>query len=287
MNKIYLHNYNFSCEVSFESAELCDSVKNSEFWKIYTPDLYMVSEIERRDFLLSIGSSFLEVSFANNALEIPSKNISPEDVITIVDYIYEAQRNANGIYTLNSSVCTYQGSKGVILFGGSTAMGKTTLVRHMSGQDNFSMYSDDKVLLDLNGLKIINGSKYIHLNKTSLITEFSEARDYVELNDVENTGDVKISLFVYGYLTQDFSEHEIWSKEKFAWHMYEAVTKRIRGVTRRIANGLLALPSIDTQELSKKRINDVYKLCDNVQCLFIKDSPENVTNIIKDKLLNI
>ena len=287
MNKIYLNIYNFSCEISFDSVDLFNFVKNSEFWKIYAPDLYMVPEVERTDFLLSISTNFLEINFTNNVLEIPSENISPEDVITIVDYIYEAKRNTNGIYTLNSSVCIYQDSNGVILFGGSTAMGKTTLVRHMSSQDDFSMYSDDKVLLDLNGLKIINGSKYIHLNKTSLITEFNEAQDYVELKDVENTGDVKISLFVYGYLTQGFSEHEIWPKEKFAWHIYEAVTKRIRGVTRRIGNGLLALPSIDTYELSKKRINDINKLCDSVQCLFIKDSPENVTNIIKDKLLNI
>ncbi len=286
MNKIYLNNYNFSCEINFDNVEIFNSVKNSEFWKIYSPDISMTSEIKKRDFIISISSMFSELIFIDNVLEIPSGNISSEDIITVVDYIYEAQRNANGIYTLNSSVCVYQDSKGVILFGGSTGMGKTTLVRDMSGQYDFSMYSDDKVLLDLNNLEIINGSKYIHLNKTSLINEFGEAKDHVALEETGDIKDIKISLFVYGYLTDGFSEHEVWSKEKFMWHMYEAMTKRIRGVTRRINGGLLALPSLDTQALSAKRINDLSKLCDNVECLFIKDAPEGVAHIIKDKLLN-
>lgn len=286
MNKIYLNNYNFLCEVLFESAELFNLVRNSEFWKVYSPDLHMTTEILKPDFQIFVDSKFIEVSIFNNVLQIPSENILPEDVITIVDYVYEAQRNANGIYTLNSSVCVYQDLEGIIFFGGSTAMGKTTLVRYMSSEDNFSMYSDDKVLIDLNNLKIINGSKYIHLNKTSLITEFNETKDHVVLKDDKNNNNIKISLFVYGYLTPSFSEHEIWSKEKFVWHIYEAVTKRIRGVTRRINNGLLALPSLDTQALSRKRIIDIHNLCDNVQCLFIKGSSENITSVVKDKLLH-
>ncbi|MES3005445.1 MAG: hypothetical protein V4664_00700 [Patescibacteria group bacterium] len=272
----------YFCEIKTDDNIFFQSVKNSGFWKVYATDVEVVLNCVHPDVLIEISLSIKDFSFTESVVFLPLKRLTIEDVITVVDYIYERHRNSKGIYTVNSSsVVSTVNKKSVIFFGGSTGMGKTTLARFFSNTEHFSMYSDDKTLIDIPNLKLSDGSNYIHINKKSLEKEFgTKNSNYIEFNNEKSDSDkdFNIALFVYGYCldSENFKEVEIWDSKKFEWHLYESVTKRIRGTTRRIINGTIALPSLDTDILSEKRIRDVKYLCSKIPCIYIKENPKGV-----------
>ncbi|NCS98885.1 hypothetical protein GW764_01725 [Candidatus Parcubacteria bacterium] len=288
MNRIFLNNYNYICEILIEDNTFFDEVKESEFWKVYCPDI-SISDSDSKlesDIQVLVGDKFSEMFFdIRSKIEIPIIELSVEDLITVIDYIYEPQRNINGVYTINSSSVVNKDNQGVIFFGGATGMGKTSLARYFDSKKYFNIFSDDKTLLNLRKLKILNGSSYLYVNKSNLKKEFkSNINSHKKFNN--NTEiQADLALFVYGYLQKSFKEKEVWPDDKFCWHLYESLTKRIRGVSRRIIGGKIPLPSIDSKYLSEQRIKDINYLCSNTKCLFIKSSYryayKNINKIIK------
>lgn len=288
MNKISLNISEYFCEVIIDDQVFFDSFVGSQFWKVYCPDIVVGTSIETYDVRIEISSLFTSFEYGPSTFKIPLLNLSVEDLITVVDFAFEPYRNSIGIYTLNSS-SVISGDKAVIFFGGATGMGKTSLARYLSLKPDFNMYSDDKTILNLSSLKVVDGSNFIHKNKTSLQTEFNATdSDHVEF-DSETQKNINISLFVYGYTgeKEGFKESEIWDGAKLEWHLYEALTKRIRGVTRRICGGTISLPSLDTATLAEKRIKDLKKVSEEIKCLFIKGEPEFVYNQVLSNINKI
>lgn len=289
MNNLFLNIEGFFCQLTIEDSVFFESVKKSNFWKVYAPDVAMSEPSGHPNIIVEINSSVKTISFSKSMVRIPSQNLSAEDVITVVDYLFEAHRNTKGVYTINSSAVISEASKAIIFFGGATGMGKTSLARFFSETKHFSMYSDDKTVIDIQHLKVVNGSKYIHLNKASIKKGFDlSGMEYAEFKVKKVEKSERIALFVYGYsIDTSFSEEEVWDPKKFEWHLYDALTKRIRGTSRRIANGNIALPSLDTDFLSEKRIKDVQYLCSEIKCLFIKANPQKILEVVLRDVNNI
>lgn len=291
MNNLSLNVAGFFCQLIIDDSAFFEAVKKSKFWKVYAPDVVISEPSEHPNMIVEINPSIKTINFSKSIVKIPhTKNVTAEDIITTIDYIFEAHRNSKGIYTINSSTVVSTDSKAIIFFGGATGMGKTGLARFFSEEKHFSMYSDDKTLIDIPNLKVINGSNYIHLNKLNLKKEFElNDAEHIEFKRMSKKHSLQIALFVYGYSLDaaSFSEEEVWDPKKFEWHLYEALTKRIRGTTRRIAGGSISLPSLDTKVLSEKRIKDVQYLCSEIHCLFIKAAPQKIFEVVSREVNNI
>lgn len=285
MNSIFINEYNYVCELIISDDKFFNRLKVSDFWEVYCPDIsFSTKKIDLKPNLkIFVGNDFSKLHFdIKDRVEVPLKKLSISDIITIVDYIYEPQRNMQGIYTLNSSSVFNKDSKGVIFFGGATGMGKTSLARYLDSKQDFAIFSDDKTLLNIHTLQVIGGPNYLYINKSNLSKEFDLDENTQLRFNREDKNNIKLSLFVYGYIQKGFKERSIWSKDKFFWHIYESLTKRVRGVSRRIADGRIALPSIDTTDLSDKRIKDIDHLCSNLDCVFIKGNKKYIYKYIKD-----
>jgi len=78
---------------------------------------------------------------------------------------------------------------------------------------------------------------------------------------------------------------ERWSSEKFEWHLYEELTRKIRATSRRLFKNSLPVPSLDTSIISQKRSSRVKEFVKFISCYYMSGTEEQISKGIF-KLIN-
>ena len=74
----------------------------------------------------------------------PEHQVSVRDLISVIDYCLDYERQKNGLYIVHGSACAKDG-KGVLFFGPVNGLGKTSLVLSLSTKKGFEFIGDEKI----------------------------------------------------------------------------------------------------------------------------------------------
>ncbi len=250
----------------------------SDFVKKYIPDVD-IQKIENNidsGFVLNVtNTNTLLFTFENTQATLNGlykSDYSLEDLITIIDYYLEYRRQLENIYSVSGSAVS-KDNKGVLILGSTSGLGKTTLALNMCYSQKFKFIGDEKILLKSDS--IIGGIKSIQFNKTWLNDSVPKDFDNKLIMESEN---VKINLIIQPSISKVGSGLEIekWDSLKTNFHLYEELTRKIRGISRRISNYTYPLPSIDNEAIAMARSEFSRLISESVEAYSIKGNIEEV-----------
>ncbi len=257
-------------QVSSTSAEWIHALASSPFLKSYVPNCRILRTSAKRASNLSIASG--APSFHLSHLKATYMNTSYEDrdIVSIVELLLEYKRQEMGIYCLHSSSAIL-GGKNIIFWGGASGMGKTRLSIALSEKYAAEMFSDEKTLLNLKKNTARGGVSAIYLAKPYLKNKFENV-DFHQF--IRSKSVVPVDFFVYPNVENNSrSLHvERWDTEKFNWHLYEELSRKIRGTSRRVLRNTLPVLSIDSLSIAKRRSEEVNAYTKKVPCYYMRGS---------------
>ncbi len=265
--------------IDFDVAEM---VRKSEFLTRYVPNAEVNgSESHAGDCpRLSVerGDRVFKMSYPTCVYH--NDTIDEKDVVSVLEMLLERDRQEQGVYCLHSSAAEVDG-KGIIFWGGTSGMGKTTLALSFDGIEGSSVYSDEKTLINAKTLEMMGGVNTAYITKG----EISEKHGLGYLN-LDRPDDSRIPL---RFLIQpqvipgaDLLVEEM-SAEKTEWHMYEELTRKIRGTSRRLFGNTWPVQSIDTDGVAKKRSSDSARISRSVRSYFMRGDAD----AIRDEILKM
>jgi hypothetical protein len=243
--------------------------------------------VDRYDLSLSFEDREVFFNFASYPnIAIGCNQFSTKDIISVIELALERARQDQGIYCIHSSSVIYKG-KAVLFWGGATGMGKTRMAR-LFMEKGASFYSDEKTLFSPIELEVVGGIGFQYLAKTywkknsSILTDPEES--YIKIDVEERKKNFPIALFVYGFGIDgaEFSM-ELWESAEFEWHLYEELGRKIRAISRRVLEGKMSVPSIDSQENADRRVKNVSTFTKKIKCYSIQGCPEKVI----EKVVNL
>lgn len=289
-NKVsYFFSGNTVVKVIFETPVLAQLFLDNDFIYKYIPAAKVSATSDKYDSELTFKDEDTSFQFDTYPqVIIGAKQLSVRDVISLIELVLERSRQEKGIYCIHSASVIYH-DKAIIFWGGATGMGKTRLTKTFI-DFGASFYSDEKTLIDLNTFSVVGNIPFQYLEKSywkNIEPNNGQSEyPYKKINVDRNKPSYPISLFVYGYgINGAELSSEKWEPEKFKWHMYEELSRKIRAISRKVVNGSVSVPSIDDTNNGNQRIRKIDSLTNAVSCYSIQGDPEavinNILNIIK------
>lgn len=270
------------------SLSLFKSLISFDFFRKYIPDSQLIELNEdEKDVGLTVIDSVNDLDFSfdrgHGILKcFVDRNISLEAVIVVIDYCLEYQRQKNGVFCIHGSAVSLDG-KGILILGGVSGLGKTTLALNLCLKHNAKFIGDDKVLVSREGF-IVGGAKKIEFNKTALFSSVGAElnnKDIDKLQEIIQIEDTKIQISVVVqpsiFLGSNF-EFEKWDVSKASFHFYEELSRKIRGTSKRISNSTYPLDSLDTKEIALMRSDFVNILTKETPFISLKG---NINEVMK------
>ena len=282
------------CEVFISGKkELLEELAASDFTSKYIPDV-IIDEVEAKHqegFQLHlVPGDEMCFEFRNTSAElkyISGGNVSTRDFISVIDYCLEYVRQKNGIYNIHGSACSKDG-KAVLFIGPISGLGKTSSVLTLCQKYGFSFIGDEKVLVGKD-LRLYGGVTTLEFNKPVLHEIVGSS-----LNNHDAREETQISLekqavsprLIVLPMIAPGTEFKIekWETDKTDWHIYEELTRKIRGVSRRINGFNYALPSIDDSSLAASRVALAKNIADNIEVITLRGTHEDVWQHVPDIL---
>ena len=274
---------------------IISSLVHSDFGYKYIPS-YGFSTInasdngEDKNYTLEIiefgtGDFKVLLGMPKTVINVP-KNImlSNEDIFSIIDYIFEYLRNYSGHYAINASCCAFA-ETAIVMFGPVSGIGKTSLNLRLCLDEGAEFIADEKVLIDSSGA-VITGNTKISFNKPDLIKFFDESiHDYDAKSGIKfnfkSTATNK-TLFIQPIILPNATfAVQKWEHDRANWHLYEELTRKIRGISRRVADFSYPLESIDNSYLANKRTEDVGRIVNKHAFYSIKGDIRDVAKYIR------
>jgi hypothetical protein len=264
------------------SSEILENISNHPFLKKYIPNLTL-GENGKANFELQINEE-KEFTFETDKKTVAkvngvlNKDFSITDLITIIEYCFELIRQSSGIYCMHASSSYYNG-KAVILMGGASGIGKSKANYLLTKNHKFTFISDEKTLID-SDLNIVGGIDKFVINKEILLK--NEGIESSRAERLKNNIPIE---HIFQPVTTKNGELFVdeWDANKANFHIYEEISRKIRGTSRRINNFTLPLDSIDTSEIAQKRSILSKAISEKIPCATIYGSPEEVAKFISDK----
>lgn len=188
----------------------------------------------------------------------------------MIEFLLEGVRQETGIYCLHSSSVVVNG-RSIIFWGNASGMGKTRLALTLSEKFGAQMYSDEKTLLNLQKNITVGGIASIYLLKPYLKDKFGNADFY---NFIPPGRFFPVGFFVYPHIDENSKSIyvERWDVNKFSWHLYEELSRKIRGTSRRIFNNTLPVSSIDSIPIATQRSLAVEAYVKSTPCYYMRGS---------------
>jgi hypothetical protein len=265
-----------------------DAIKENDFLFQYVPDLEIAKEATQSTSKLELvekdDTNFMIREDNQFVLNFNPKWTSIKDIISIIDYCFDKIRQGLGVYNIHSSACC-KNNRTVLLMGGASGLGKTSVCFNLCLEDNYQFVSDEKTLIKEN-MEVVGGVKRVKLSKRHLEENFPK-----ELHDFDNSsnaikfweGDSTLGLIVQPIVVpQGKLIVNKWDILKSDWHLYEEMTRKIRGVSRRINNFELPVISLDSEDISKKRSKFAKVLASKVDCYDIYGDLKSVSSKINE-----
>jgi hypothetical protein len=274
--------------------EVINAITSSLFLFQYIPDVQILDCCKNIKAELKVVDDRLYNLKINNDkyfLKMPDPIIRYKDVITIAEYILEKLREKEGIYCLHGSAVSWR-DKGVWLWGPISGLGKTSVAIGLCQNYGFRLIGDEKILINNKG-EFVGGVRYINYNKKSLEKSISQNlndktdKELSKLIKLENRK-IKLSLIVLPISLHlaNFIDIEKWESGKSAFHLYEELSRKIRGVSRRIIDFTTPIESFDNNNLSLVRSLLANKMARDIPSYVIKGNPTKIQEEIK-KILKV
>jgi hypothetical protein len=286
-NYLYLVSGYVCIKVQSDSVDLNQKLLKDEFlWK-YIPGLKLGKSNLKHDVEIKLISEKRLCCYKNYPnITIGCKDLSIKDIISLIEFVFERARQDVGVYCIHSSSVIYE-NEAYVFWGGATGMGKTILADTFI-KNGAKFYSDEKTLIDLNRLEVVGGIpfQYLEKNYKNGLKMYNSSISKDGYKSIDDTGVInknfKIRYFIYGYGIEGSKLIvDKWSPIKFEWHLYEELGRKIRAISRRVGKNQQPVPSIDSEKCAIKRVNMVNKTANEVMCIFIQGSPNDVINFIK------
>ncbi|SRR5258708_6336871 len=279
--------------------KIFDDLSGFDFLYKYIPlvEISKDSIANKETFVLSIkDNKKLDFEFfakENNAvLECTfNKNITLRDIVSVIDYCLDYIRQKEGIYNLHGSAVA-KNEKGILIIGGVSGLGKTTLALNLCTKRRFNFIGDEKILIDKNGF-ILGGVNTIEFNKPDLNSSSAPELNNKGPNELSKFIDIQkrpvpIKLVIQPMIIPGANLYvEDWPTIKAEWHLYEEMGRKIRGVSRRLNNHSFPLQSIDTFEVSLLRSNTAKKLSRKIKFVGLKGDVNNIMDKIESLLTTL
>lgn len=273
IKNILIESVGVSVLVQSDDHNILSKISESFFLKAHIPSVRVFLNSKKKPLLKMVirksGSFSVDNQYPIINLFV-GKKIDIHGVIVLIDYFLERARHEKGAYSVHSS-CIVRGKKAIIIFGGTTNLGKTTLARCMNDNFSCSFFFDEKTLIK--GTKVIGGVSYL-----------SNCDNFSDQELVSCHGSYDISAFVHPHIDNGKVEMKKWHSDKFFWHLHEELSRRIRGGSKMINFFKYPLLSLDTFQLALKRIAFSRKISKNIPCYEIRGTPMQISKIINKKI---
>lgn len=271
---------NVAGSVIFSIPTCYSHIRNDPFWKEFIPGV----ELSHTESLDKSTIEFKEGTFASFDSELkqvvlPFDPPHIKDLIVIVGYLLERERQKNRIYTMHGSAVSLCG-KGVAFIGGVTGIGKTSTALACSYKANGLFISDEKFLIDSTGIRIVGGIKSAILKSSGDLNSAQKVE--IEPKPVSlkkcvvpvllpKGSGLRIAPIQYNY----YQTH---------WLYYEEMTRDIRLVNGLVDQFSQALPSLDTQILAKNRVQSAAAMANSIPCYYVAGDEEALVAAIEELL---
>ena len=276
---VIVKSYNAAVRICSNNKSDIDQISQSLFLRRYIPQYEIFLYRRHFDCDLKIQHSrSKKFSLKYPVATYFVSTYNEKDIISFAEFLLERARQERGLYCIHSSAATVRG-RGIIFWGGASGMGKTRLALTLANMKDCLFFSDEKTLIDLPHNMMRGGVATAYLSK-SHFQKTHGGKPFLEHNRAPS--DVPIRFFIYPYVEEQSKNIivERWFPEKFNWHLYEELSRKIRGTSRRIFANTMPLPSLDTQKLSEDRSRAVKKYTKKIPCYFLKGSESSIIKTI-------
>ncbi|HET7529132.1 MAG TPA: hypothetical protein VFJ84_02810 [Candidatus Saccharimonadales bacterium] len=272
------------------SEGLLKKISASGFGAGYIPNFSLINEQANPELSLSLspGPYDLKNDYPEFYFSFPENEVSAEDIFTIIDYCLEYDRQLHGVYTVHGSACA-KNDKGVLIFGPVSGLGKTSLMLELCKNHGFVPLGDEKILVNDNP-EIVGGVTRLSLNKPQISRIMGAAMESYDMAQGDllpaYKKSVKLSAVVIPFISpgSHFDSEKLTSAEA-NWHLYEEVSRKIRGTSRRVSDFSHPVVSLDTQPLSARRSEAVKKISSDIDFFRIRGDLASVAKEI-DRLVS-
>lgn len=244
------------------SEGLLKKISASGFGAGYIPNYSLIKKAADTELFLSLSSGpyDFKVDYPEFYFSFPESEVSAEDIFTVIDHCLEYDRQLHGIYTVHGSACA-KNDKGILIFGPVSGLGKTSLMLELCRKYGFFPAGDEKILID-DKPRIVGGVIRLSINKPQISRIIGSSGKSYDMTRGDllpaYQPEAKLSLGVIPLVSPGSRLIvEKLSPAEADWHLYEEVSRKIRGTSRRISDFSYPIDSLDTQSLSSKRVKAV------------------------------
>lgn len=231
-----------------------------------------VVSVNHSDTLEDVLDRYSDVSGLDK--EDLSYKMTPKDHIALAEIILEFCGETEGVYTMEGAAII-KDNKCVILQGDSLA-GKSRTAYEL--KKSYSIGGDDSVLLRIFGQKL----EFVGGNRHSAPKFWHDNKEYTDFGenavaDLEVVAVIKLKT-VYTPNSDKYILQKL-SPDNLQFLLWSWVSSKSRSVGSYLKDMEYPLPSLDTNELSKKRLN-FCKEASYVPFYFYEGGVENLSSII-------
>jgi hypothetical protein len=270
-NKIVINSGIASIVIDSEWPTLIKSIREDKFLYKHIPSCRIsLKNMGRTDaYLIIKKGNFFRVKLGYpHVYCYQPRNADVRGLISLAGYILERANNEKGVYSIHASVISKNG-KAVVIFGGTTNLGKSIIAKTVADKYGWSFYSDEIALLSGKDQKVVGGVR--------VASGCDRFRDF----DLAETKEKpKIGAFIHPHIDNGLSTVVKWEPVKFLWHLKEELARKIRGGSKAIDHFNYPLDSIDTFELAKNRLAFAKKLAKQISCYEVRGTPESISEAI-------
>lgn len=269
------------------SGDILSKIFADSFMHQYIPDIEILHKSSStKTIKITRGKSSSKFTIKDDkALILFDDSFSLKDIISLIDYALEYWRQRQGIFTIHGAACRYE-ELGILIIGGASGIGKSSLVYNLCNNSPVEFISDEKVLINHNAW-IVGGVKKDFFNKSTLDKSINTNKRHTESGcPVEKT---QIKLILQPVISPDakliVGE---WNSRKISWHLYEELSRKIRGTSRRVGRGF-PIQSIDTEALALERskLADMLAKNKNISALTVYGDVLKVKSYILKEILKV
>lgn len=259
------------------SIDCSYDIFGNDFLESYIPSVfYREIEYEGEMYDLIIKKSNT-VKFSKN--EIGSfifeynEQTTYRDLISVIEYVFEYLRNMARIYCLHGSACLI-GDHLLVFWGGASGMGKTRTAKLLSDKLGAVFIFDEKILLSSEGVVGGINKMYTHKEVYKSRTEFLN----LPKSFLTDKPQRKVIFFYVHNLGDSSNEFEfrLFDEKEFSWHLYEELTRKIRGCSRRVNNFSIPLMSLDDDIISHDRSMISNEIATKFKSFFVRSSEDGI-----------
>lgn len=257
-------------------------IVDNDFLKSYIPSVEIMTDNNiESDATITIQKSASNRAVINYPDVLYSyKKLDIKDIISLIEFVLERCRQEKGIICIHGAGAIVK-EKAIVCWGTATGMGKTSLAVSLS--ENHLFYSDEKILIDLTSHEVVGRIENQYISNKYWKEKYGDKEYYLHQNLAKDKS-YKIGMFIQPILCeqQDYI-FDRWDSKKFLWHLYEESSRKIRGTSRLLFDGTVPAMSLDTFELSMRRLQLIKKFVNNIPAIYFKGTSDIIKKIINDE----